>query len=100
MAINSSKSPDGNTITITMPPEFDFHSHKEFRQFQTNSTASTKFVLDFAQTRFIDSSALGMLLLMREELGGDRSRIKLINCQKTIRGLLEMANFHKLFDVA
>jgi len=48
----------------------------------------------------MDSSALGMLLLMREEHATENTKIKIINCRKNIRALLSMANFQTLFDIS
>ncbi len=100
MAITVNESDDGNTVTIKLPNEFDFRAHKEFRDTHKNTKASTKYILDFSQTEHMDSSALGMLLLMREELGNDNARVKLVNCRDNIKSLLEMANFQQLFEVA
>lgn len=100
MTIAVQQSSDGKICTIQLPHEFDFRIHKEFRATHKNPDRNTQYVLDFSQTANIDSSALGMLLLMREELGNDRARIKFINCRPNIKQLLEMASFHQLFDVS
>ncbi|MBI3563405.1 MAG: STAS domain-containing protein [Gammaproteobacteria bacterium] len=99
MTLQADKSTDGKTLTIKMPQEFDFRSHKEFRETHRNPGTVSQYVLDFSRTKHMDSSALGMLLLMREEIGNDSNKIRLINCQHNIKALLEMANFHKLFTV-
>ena len=100
MAISVSQSSDGKTITVTLPNEFDFRAHKEFRDTHKNPQHNVKYILDFSKTEHMDSSALGMLLLMREELGNDKAKIKFINCRPNVKQLLEMASFHQLFDVA
>ena len=100
MAITVNESDDGNTVTVKLPNEFDFRAHKEFRDTHKNPKSDVKYILDFSQTEHMDSSALGMLLLMREELGNDNANVKLINCRDNIKSLLEMASFHQLFDVA
>ena len=45
----------------------------------------------------MDSSALGMLLLLREHAGGDRASIKIVHCQPEVKKILTIANFHPLF---
>ena len=99
MSISVNESEDGKTLTITLPNEFDFRVHKEFRNTHKNPNPKAQYVVDFSQTVHMDSSALGMLLLMREELGNDRAKIKFINCRPNVKQLLEMASFHQLFDV-
>jgi len=100
MAITVTKSSDGKTITVNLPSEFDFRSHRDFRETHKDADSTAQYILDFSVTEHIDSSALGMLLLMREGLGNDDARVKLINCRPNIKKLLEMASFHQLFDVA
>jgi len=100
MAITVTKSEDGRTITIKLPGEFDFRAHKDFRETHRDSDPGAQYILDFALTEHIDSSALGMLLLMREGLGNDDAKVKIINCRPNIKKLLEMASFHQLFEVA
>ncbi|MGD8925485.1 MAG: STAS domain-containing protein [Thioalkalispiraceae bacterium] len=100
MAITVTESEDGKKITIKLPGEFDFRAHREFRNTHKGADPTAEYILDFSLTQHIDSSALGMLLLMREELGEDSAKVKIINCRPNIKKLLEMANFHQLFSVA
>ena len=97
--ISVTESDDGNKVTIKLPREFDFRSHREFRKTHEDYDSSADYILDFSLTEHIDSSALGMLLLMREELGNDDAKVKIVNCRPSIKKLLEMASFHQLFDV-
>ena len=99
MALSVTESNSGKTITVKLPGEFDFRLHKEFREAHSGVQPDTEFVLDFSQTEHMDSSALGMLLLLREELGNDHANIKIINCRANIKSLLEMASFNLLFKV-
>lgn len=100
MAIESKTGEGGKSITIFIPNEFDFNSHKEFRGIYSHSRDETRYTLDFCKTEYIDSSALGMLLLMREEVSTRGGTINIVNCRPNIMNLLVMANFHQLFDVA
>jgi anti-anti-sigma factor len=45
----------------------------------------------------MDSSALGMLLLLREHAGADRAEIRIVNADSGLRGTLRVAGFDKLF---
>ena len=99
MSLTVNKSDDGKMITVKLPNEFDFRAHKDFRDAHKDIDSNIQFVLDFSSTEHMDSSALGMLLLMREELGNDTANVKFINCRQNIKSLLDMASFNKLFDV-
>jgi len=101
MSITTEKSEDGKQVTIKIDGRFDFGSHHDFRDaYRGANEAGTVFVLDMSKTEYMDSSALGMILLLKEHsgtLGGD---IKIINATSEIRNILEIANFDKLFSIS
>jgi anti-anti-sigma factor len=93
-------SPDGTTLTITPGGRFDFTIHREFRQAYAAQTGPRYYVINLGQTDYLDSSALGMLLLLREYAGGDQADIRILNCKPEVRAIFEVANFQKLFALA
>jgi anti-anti-sigma factor len=99
MPINVTKSDDGNTVTLNISGRFDFSLHKEFRDSYRDQPAGVKYVLNMRNTEYMDSSALGMLLLLREHAGGDNSNITIEGCQDDIRKILTISNFSKLFTI-
>ncbi len=48
---------------------------------------------------YMDSSALGMLLLLRERAGGDNAQIDIVNCNPGPEKILKAANFNRLFNI-
>ena len=56
-------------------------------------------VVDLKDATYLDSSALGMLLLLRDHAGGDNSNIRVINTNSDVRKILAISNFEKLFDI-
>ena len=50
-------------------------------------------------TNYMDSSALGMLLMMREYLGGNSADISIANTSADIKNILTVANFQSLFSM-
>jgi ABC-type transporter Mla MlaB component len=52
-----------------------------------------------AGTEYLDSSALGMLLLLREHAGGDTSIINITKVSDDVRKMLDVANFGRLFNI-
>lgn len=99
MAITSNTN--GNTITISISDRFDFSSHKEFRAAYSNSSGdNSHYVVDLSATEYIDSSALGMLLLLREHAGSEKSKIILRGASNEVRDILEVSNFDKLFTLS
>ena len=100
MAVTSELSDDGATLTIKISGRFDFSSHQDFRKaYESVSQPNLGFVIDMSSAEYLDSSALGMLLLMREHAGGDKADIRISNCRPQIKNILKVANFAKLFKV-
>lgn len=91
---------EGNRLEIRIDGRFDFTAHRDFRNSYRNSGAGTEYVVNLSGVEYLDSSALGMLLLLREYAGGDKARITLTNCQETVIKILKIANFDRLFSMA
>ncbi len=92
---------EGNTRTLHIDGKFDFKLHRRFRELYEKAPPEVNtYVIDLSRTDYMDSSALGMLLLLREHVQDDRDRVQVINCNPEIRKILEIANFDKLFDIS
>lgn len=98
MAVTRTES--GDVVTIHVKGRFDFASHQEFLgSYKDLPKGEKRFVVDLSGTDYMDSSAMGMLLQLREH--GDKSKpIELVNGNDGIREILRIANFDKLFKVA
>ncbi|MCY1442851.1 STAS-domain containing protein [compost metagenome] len=59
-----------------------------------------RYVVDLKGATYLDSSALGMLLLLRDHAGGDQAQISLIHCNADVRKILSISNFQQLFDIS
>ncbi|MFT5400352.1 MAG: anti-anti-sigma factor, partial [Gammaproteobacteria bacterium] len=80
--------------------KFDFQLYDEFRaSYADTGGARTEYVIDLSDTDYLDSSALGMLLLLREHAGGEESRIEITEASTDVRKILDVANFGKLFAI-
>lgn len=100
MAITSNMSADGNELTIGVEGRFDFSSHQDFRRaYEGQPTQASSYVIDLLNTTYLDSSALGMLLLLKDYAGGDTAKIEIINCNDDVRKILAISNFEQLFTI-
>ena len=102
MAIRAQVSSEegGDVLTISVSGKFDIGSYKEFSQaYKDRPEAISKYVINMAEVEYIDSSALGMILMLRERAGGEKARIDIVNCSAGIKKILKTANFDKLFGV-
>jgi HptB-dependent secretion and biofilm anti anti-sigma factor len=87
-------------VTIAIDGRFDFAQHKAFRDaYREVDAKQMKFVVDLSGASYLDSSALGMLLLLRDYAGGDTTRVTISGCSEDVRRVLKIANFEKLFQL-
>lgn len=92
----------GNRLTIRLEGRFDFSTHRAFREAIKNAVANPaikEVVLDLLKAEYIDSSALGMLLLSRENCTGAGKSIRITNPRGTVKEVLHIASFEKLFTI-
>ena len=100
MAIMTTVSENGEKVTISVIGKFDFQLYDEFRSAYTDTNASRMiYEVDLSGAEYLDSSALGMLLLLREYAGGEVSKINITHASDDVRKVLDVANFGKLFNI-
>lgn len=100
MGLSVEASPDNKVVTLTIDGRFDFTLYRAFREaYQPYKDAGTTYVLDLARAEYMDSSALGMLLQLREHVGADGAEIRIINCRPFLAKILKIANFQRLFAI-
>ncbi|POZ62330.1 STAS domain-containing protein [Chromobacterium alticapitis] len=93
---------EGNVGTMMLIGQFDFNLHKDFRQASQellDNGAVQEIRVDFDQVPFLDSSALGMLLLLKERAAAQKKTMVLINCHEAVMQVFEIACFNKMFTI-
>ncbi|MFO1259027.1 MAG: STAS domain-containing protein [Gammaproteobacteria bacterium] len=100
MTITSQASTDGEELTISVSGRFDFSSLQIFRNAYENvENLPKKYIVDLKDSDYLDSSALGMLLALRDFAGGDTANIKITNCNQDVKKILLITKLDELFDV-
>ena len=100
MAISGSVSSNGDTVEIKITGRFDFNAHHDFRNIYRNEQSNAQYTIDMSGTDYIDSSALGMLLLLREHAGNEAAKITITGCNTDIKKIFAISNFEKLFTIS
>lgn len=101
MSVVTQVSPDQKELTISVKGRFDFGRHQEFREsYEKLNTKPKSIVVDLKEATYLDSSALGMLLLLRDHAGGDEADIRVVNSSSDVKKILAISNFDKLFDIS
>ncbi|MFT3710147.1 MAG: STAS domain-containing protein [Archangium sp.] len=91
---------EAGTTTLTVDGKFNFGCYQDFHGAIAGVSASQQFVVDLRRATYLDSAALGMLLLLRDRVGADPSRVVLRVGDGQPRDVLQLANFAKLFTIA
>lgn len=96
-------SKDSSRATLKLNGRFDFNTHRDFRAAYepvlTDPDVKSLSV-DFSGVDYLDSSALGMLLMLRDKMGGVNKDVSLVGVQGNVKQVLDIANFGKLFRIA
>ncbi len=100
MSVKTTVSSDKSEVTIHLTGRFDFSTHRDFvGAYKEYPKGEVAFIVDLKGADYIDSSAMGMLLQLREYSKSNKD-VRLINGNDGIREILRIANFDKLFSIA
>lgn len=100
MAVETNLDAENKRLEIKISGRFDFSVHQDFRKAtQQASSGVTAIVVDMSSTDYVDSSALGMLLVLRDKVGENKNAISIKNAKPEVRKILDIANFDKLFTL-
>ena len=91
---------DENNALIKIAGDFTFAMQQDFRKAYQDLSRSLSYVVDLQNTKYMDSSALGMLLMLRDHAGGDNASISLVNCNPTVSQILKISNLNRLFSIS
>lgn len=87
---------------VVLPEKFDGTALAAFK-LTTNSVLTDAgvrdIVLDFNAVEYVDSMALGALLLLRERAAAAAKNLVLQGMRAKVRSLFSLANLHKVFDI-
>jgi anti-anti-sigma factor len=92
----------GNSTTMRLAGHFDRDAHRDFNKARyplLNAGNIDTLILDLSGVDYIDSSALGMLLMLNGDAEKSRIGVTLRGCRPTILQVLKIANFHKMFRI-
>ena len=81
-----------DTITIQITGRFDFRVIKEFQQLLGREPRT--WIIDLGGVDYVDSSALGMLLLLKERADARALTVSLVNCRGIVKEILTPSPTH------
>lgn len=89
---------EGSKLTIKVTGRFDFSAYQSFRSaYQDKDISSLTVVVDLTSADYVDSAALGMMLVLRERLGGKHDSVSIIGGNAQVKEVLGVSRFDQLF---
>ncbi len=100
MPINSSLAKDKKLLTITITDRFDYALHQGFRDAyrQVNEPGYT-FAVNLSGANYMDSSALGMVLLLKEHADKLGGQVVITQPHPSVAKILRIANFDRFVKI-
>ncbi len=92
----------GDVARISISGRFDFQVHRDFKASYTPSlenAAVNEIKIELGDVVYLDSSALGMMMLLRERAQAAGKTVVLVRPNPAIVQILDIANFNKLFKI-
>lgn len=93
---------ESGVAVVRLAGRFDFNAHRDFRAAYEPLVADSgvrEITIDLGGVEYLDSSALGMLLMLRDKTGAVNKALVLANPRGPVKQVLDIANFGKLFRI-
>lgn len=87
--------------TVTLRGDFTFADNQRFRQMLSNleGKSCAMLTVNLTQVSFIDSAALGMLLLLRDHAERHHCKLILQGAQGQVEKMFTLSRFDQLFTL-
>ncbi|WNM62793.1 STAS domain-containing protein [Candidatus Nitrospira neomarina] len=89
-----------NVVVVHLAGRFDFGARKTFKDGLGEAMKEElPIVLNFGEVSFVDSSALGILVIAHQTLKSKKIPFSLVNPQPYVRQVLDLANVAKMIPI-
>lgn len=99
MSLICDSDTSSDCITLHVGERFDFSVHRGFHDACLAKPRARSYVIDLEGVGSMDSSALGMLLLLREHAGGDDADIRVVNASDDLRNTFRVAGLDRMLTL-
>ena len=92
---------NGSSCDMAISGKFTFADRQVFRDLFKDITSQDikKLSIELSQVEFVDSAALGILLLARDEAEKSETELILKSPQGQVKRMFEISKFHDLFNI-
>lgn len=101
MSVSHDISDDCRNVEIAIKGRFDYRVSQNFRDayHETDDQEGVTYHINLSETEFMDSAALGMLLILRDYANSHHSEVCIDHPSKQAKNTLRIANFQQLFRI-
>jgi HptB-dependent secretion and biofilm anti anti-sigma factor len=89
-------------LSISLPEQFDYNYSRELLDLYPSVYSQAKgrqVVLDFSKVQYLDSSALGMLVMLQKKATEQGIAIAIRGTRQEAAEILRMANMQKMINI-
>ncbi len=90
------------TAVLSLQGRFDFSQYSIFKEEQSQVLEKPdvdKIVLDFSQLQYLDSAALGVMLVLLDRAKESGKTVSIRGASGVVREILDVAHFDRMFDI-
>jgi anti-sigma B factor antagonist len=93
---------DGDVITVGVEGQLIVGNRQELKQkvLDELERGGKKFLIDFSQTGYIDSSGLGVLVSLSKKIREQGGELRLADLNEDLRTLFELTKLDTLFQIS
>ena len=99
--MHTTLSSDRTELTIQVPNPFVFDVQREFRLAYENVPQSVNSItIDLSSVEYIDSSAIGMLLILKEFTEAGNIKLTITSCNEYVYKVFRVAHMTEEMDIS
>jgi len=89
-----------NTVILKISDQFDYSMHQDFREsYRHENEQGIVFRIDLSNTTYMDSSALGMILLLKEHTDKLGGKVIIEKPNDSVSKILSIAKFESFVTI-
>ena len=88
-----------NNLHIRLTGEFDVSDRQRLTAMLRPAESADAVVLDMSETTYLDSTALGCLIHLKQQLIPRGGAVRIVGLQPNIRHLFEITRLDELFEL-
>jgi len=100
MAITVQSNQENSSVLIKVSDQFDYSLHQEFREaYRYQEQSGVIFRVNLEDATYMDSSALGMILLLKEHADKIAGNVVIEKPNDSVKKILSIAKFEHFVTI-